>query len=307
MGTTIGFLAFAGAVVLAGMVAVSAAREEKGVPWKKIGGTLVIGWSIAFVGCFGQVVDDPEVAVTRHWITGEVNGPYYAGFHVVPLVSWTTYSTRRQQVPEGEGSDRVEALTSDQLRLAVEASYWYRIIPDSARQIYVEVGGPEQVYNYTYDAYRDATRDAVSEIAAEDLLSTERQGIGDRVEKIFQGSMSDIGVEVPRYFLRDIIPPQQVRSAIEAKVSRQQEVQTERYQTEIERENARQRRVEAAGIADAQDSIQSTLIGEGGLRYLQWRKYEVLSDVASGENNATWVVPDALLNGVASGILGAGQ
>lgn len=250
------------------------------------------------LGCWAKRVDQYESAVTKNVITGSVSQPVTQGFHIRPFASWNVYPIRKQQVPEGEGADNVEVLTADQLRLGVESSYWYRVDSTEVRNIYLNIGGPEAVHNYVYDAYRNATRDAVAEIAAEDLLSDERQGLGGRIEELMRQKVEGSGVLIEQYFLRDINPPMMVKKRIEEKVSRQQDVQTEKYQTEIEREKARQRRVEAAGIADAQDSIKSTLQGEAGLRYLQWRKYEMLGKIAEGESNATWVVPDELIGGV---------
>lgn len=257
-------------------------------------------------GCWTKTVDQHEVAVSKNIFTGSVSQPVDQGFHIRPFVTWHDMETRRQQVPEGEGSDVVEVLTADQLRLKVDASYWFKIDGNDARRLFLERGDFNDVHNYVYDSYRNATRNAISEIAAADLLSEDRQGIGNRIEDLMLEELEGTGIDTVQYFLRDIDPPQQVKDRIEEKVSRQQDVQTERYQTQIERENARQRRVEAAGIADAQDSIQSSLTGQQGLRYLQWRKYEMLGRIANSEANATWVIPDALMNGIGS-TLGGGM
>lgn len=259
----------------------------------------VFGISALFVGgCWIEVIDEHQASVSKNVVTGSVSDVETQGFYVRPFVTWHTYEIRELQVPEGEESDEVEVLTADQLRLVIDASYWYRVDSADARALFLNIGGPEEVHNFVYDAYRNATRDAVAEIAAEDLLSDERQGLGDRIEDLMREQVEGTGVIVTRYFLRDINPPTEVKRRIEEKVSRQQDVQTERYQTEIEEEKARQRRVEAAGIADAQDSIKETLSGEAGLRYLQWRKYEMLGKVAQSPSNATWVVPDELIGGV---------
>lgn len=50
-------------------------------------------------------------------------------------------------------------------------------------------------------------------------------------------------------------------------------------------EQVNQRREEAKGIRDAQEIIAQSLVGEQGLRYLNWRYIEALSDVAEGNGN----------------------
>ncbi len=62
-------------------------------------------------------------------------------------------------------------------------------------------------------------------------------------------------------------------------------MEKERYQTQVVVEQANQRREEAKGIRDAQEIIAQSLLGEQGLRYLNWRYIEALSDVATGDGN----------------------
>lgn len=81
-----------------------------------------------------------------------------------------------------------------------------------------------------------------------------------------------------------------MREAIEEKLAREQQVEKERYQTQVVVEQANQRREEAKGIRDAQQIIAESLVGERGLRYLNWRYFETLKDVAEGDNNMV-VVP----------------
>lgn len=252
---------------------------------KMIAALVVAFILLVSLSCWSKTVSQYETAATQNIFTGSVNGPYEQGFHIVPFVTWESYQTRRQQVPDGEQADRVEVLTADQLRLIVEASYWYRVEDDAAVQLYLERGDSESVHNFVYDAYRNATRDAVSEIAAQDLLSEDRQGLGARIEQLLRDKLEGTGVEVTRYFLRDIDPPDKVKMAIEEKLSRQQEVQTEEYQTQVVQEKANQRREKARGVRDAQNIIAESLEGERGLRYLNWRYYEVLQKAATGKNN----------------------
>ncbi len=231
-------------------------------------------------------VDEFEVAVKRNPVTGAVAArPYRQGLYHSILRSWTNYPLREVQYPASGQSERLEALTSDQLQIAVDAAYRYRLNPDSAVHLYLTVGNEAQVASFVYNTYRSAIRDAIAEIAASDILSTERAGISSRIEQLMMNRLSPRGVEITDFFVREVVPPETIRTAIEAKLSREQQVQSEEYETQVVMEQANQLRAEAAGIRDAQGVISASLSGQSGQRYLYWRYLEMLGKIGEGTNN----------------------
>lgn len=242
---------------------------------------------VMIVAAFGfNRVNDFEVAVKRNPVTGAVsNQPYRQGLYHSILRSWTNYPLREIQFPQEGGSERLTALTSDQLQIGVDAAYRYRILPDSAVLLYLSVGEPAAVHSYVYNIYREAARDAIAEMAAADVLSEERAGIGTRIEAIMAERLNPRGIEVTDFFVREVVPPETIRVAIESKLAREQQVQAESFQTQVVAEQANQKRAEAEGIRDAQQVIASSLEGVRGQRYLYWRYLEMLGEVGRGENN----------------------
>ncbi len=89
------------------------------------------------------------------------------------------------------------------------------------------------------------------------------------------------GIEVVRFFVREIQPPPAVREAIELKLQREQEVQAQKYQTEIVREQAEQKRQEALGIRDAQNIIGESLTPA----YLSYYYMQTLQQVGQKDGN----------------------
>lgn len=231
-------------------------------------------------------VDEFEVAVKRNPVTGAVaERPYRQGLYHSILRSWTNYPLREVQYPASGQSERLEALTADQLQISVDAAYRYRLNPDSAVHLYLTVGNEAQVASFVYNTYRSAIRDAISEIAASEILSTERAGISTRIEQLMTARLRPRGVEITDFFVREVVPPETIRNAIEAKLAREQQVQSEEYQTEVVVEQANQLRAEAAGIRDAQEVISASLSGQSGQRYLYWRYLEMLGKIGEGTNN----------------------
>jgi regulator of protease activity HflC (stomatin/prohibitin superfamily) len=250
-------------------------------------GLALVGVVIVLLLFFGfNRVDEFEVGVRRNPITGAVSSsPYRQGLYHSIVRSWTNYSTREIQYPREGGSERLSALTSDQLQIGVDAAYRYRINPDSVVQLYLTVGNSAQIHAFTYNTYRSAVRDAVAEVEASNILSSDRATIGDRIESLMSERLNPRGIVITDFFVRELEPPETIRQAIEEKLAREQQVQAEGFQTQVVEEQANQKRAEAAGIRDAQGIIATSLTGVQGQRYLYWRYLEVLSEVAGGSNN----------------------
>jgi regulator of protease activity HflC (stomatin/prohibitin superfamily) len=231
-------------------------------------------------------VDEYEVAVKRNPVTGAVSSTAYRqGLYHSILRSWTNYSTREIQYPREGAAERLTALSSDQLQIGVDAAYRYRINGDSVVNLYLTIGSPSDIHAYVYNTYRSSVRDAIAEVAAALILSSDRATIGDRIESLMAERLEPRGILVTDFFVREIEPPETLRQAIEEKLAREQQVQAEAFQTQVVQEQANQKRAEAAGIRDAQEIIATSLTGVQGQRYLYWRYLEVLGEVGGGSNN----------------------
>lgn len=240
-------------------------------------------------------VTDTEAAVAESMWTGSIRPePVLQGLRWEPFTNYSTYTTREIQFPAESESEVLSALTSDQLAVGIDAALRYRINADRVVSIYKEIGSPAQVHEFVYNTYRSAGRDAVAEISAQSLLSTERSGIGVRIEELMNEKLSPRGIELTQFFVRGIVPPAPIRQAIEQKLAREQQVAAERYQTEVIQEQANQRREEAKGIRDAQTIIAQSLTDN----YLRYETIKALNAAAMGENNLVVGVPGAniLLN-----------
>lgn len=249
-------------------------------------GAVLLAGLVALLPSACTRVDTYEVAVKKNAITGAVSNEIYGqGLYHAVFRDWTTYPRRELQYPSQSQSERLTALTSDQLTIAIDAAYRYRVVPDSVLDLYLTVGDMEDVHQFVYNAYRSAARDAVANIAAADILSRERAGIGEQIRTIMTARLNPRGVEITDFFVRDIEPPPSIRQAIEQKLAREQQVQAEAYQTQVVQEQANQRRAEAEGIRDAQQTISESLAGVSGQRYLYWRYIEALMEVGKGDNN----------------------
>lgn len=248
-------------------------------------GVLVIVVAMLLLFGFNRV-DEFEVAVKRNPVTGAVDpSPYRQGLYHSILRSWTNYELREIEYPPSGQSERLAALTADQLSIEIDAAYRYRLNPDSVVHLFLTVGDHRAIHNFVYNTYRSAVRDAVAEVVAANILSRERAGIGSRIGELMAEELELRGIDMTQFFVREIEPPEALRLAIEQKLAREQQVQAEGFQTQVVQEQANQKRAEAAGIRDAQEIIAESLTGAAGQRYLYWRYLEMLGEVAEGSNN----------------------
>ena len=248
-------------------------------------GVLVILVALLLLFGFNRV-DDFEVAVKRNPLTGAVDErPFRQGLYHSILRSWTNYELREIEYPPSAQSERLAALTADQLTIEVDAAYRYRLNPDSVVHLFLTVGDEQAIHNFVYNTYRSAVRDAVAEVVAANILSRDRAGIGARIEELMSVDLEPRGIVMTEFFVREIEPPEAIRLAIENKLAREQQVQAEGFQTQVVEEQANQKRAEAAGIRDAQEIIAESLTGAAGQRYLYWRYLEMLGQVGEGSNN----------------------
>lgn len=231
-------------------------------------------------------VDTYEAAVMKNAVTGAVaTDTFRQGLYHGVMRNWTVYDLREVQYPAEGRSEALTALTSDQLTIGVDAAFRYRMEPDRVRELNVSIGGPSAVHAFVYNTFRSAVRDAIADIAAADILSRERTGIGQRISTLMSQRLEPRGITVTDFFVRDIEPPARIREAVEQKLAREQQVQAEIYQTQVVQEQANQRRAEAAGIRDAQIVIAESLVGERGRAFLAYEGLQALKAAAVGENN----------------------
>ncbi len=267
-------------------------REFRGIPRRSLARSLAlipvaVVLLIAFTFPFScTTVSDYEVAVLKNPITGNVADLSYGQglYFSAPALFWRQYSlyeTREIQWPQGAQSEVAAALTSDQLTITVDASYRYRVVPEKVVDLFLIVGDMRAVNQYVYTTYRTALRDAIAELTGTAILSTERLQIASRVEELMDAELGPKGIQIVRFFVREIQPPPAVREAIELKLQREQEVQAQRFQTDIVKEQAEQKRQEALGIRDAQNIIGESLTPA----YLSYYYMQTLQQVGQKEGN----------------------
>ena len=248
------------------------------------GASKVAGYAFMFAGfalIFSNtvtVVSVGEVGV-KHFLGTVDPDPLEQGVHIVnPLAEIEKMSIREQGFPEGGGVEVIEAQTSEQLNVTLEVAILFRIDGTVAPDLYSRLGNERTIKNsIVLNAMRNGVRDAVATKSINEIFSPDRREIATDMHEAIQAKADD-RIEVVEVFVRDVQAPPRVREAIEAKLEREQQVEQERFQTEIIQERALQAIEEARGIAEAQKIISEGLTPE----YLTFKYIEQLSTLSGG-------------------------
>jgi regulator of protease activity HflC (stomatin/prohibitin superfamily) len=217
------------------------------------------------------------------------------GMHVVnPFVTIEEMDVRTQAYTmsgkdtEGQvrGDDAIEVLSGDGLTLRLELTVQYRLSASDAATVYRSIG-TDYVEKVVRPEIRSAIRDAAVGYLATDLYAGKRdefiQRVRTRLEKVFR----ERGIVLEAALLRNIELPARVREAINDKIAAEQESQKMVYILQKERQEADRKRVEAAGISDAQKIISSSLTNQ----YLQYNYIQALKELTQSKNSTFVITP----------------
>ena len=286
MGTLIfGFVLLAvGLVVRASAKSLgSAGSKAAGLVVSLVSVVLIIIGAFTLVGSSVKVIDAGTVGVSHAF--GKVSPiPLLPGVRFVPPWSEVErYSTREEQFPRAtEQSEQMDALSSEQMGMKVDAAVRWQIDPQQAPRIFIEIGGEEQIHAVVLNAIRNGVRDGMSQFTINDINQR------SRVADVMKDEVDSALVTRPRaggepfriatitaFFLRNLQPPEQVVDAINGKIAQEQQIQTEKHRVEVARLQSEQQRL-----------LNQTLTAEA----LMKQYLEVLHDMKTS-NNLVVLVP----------------
>ena len=240
-------------------------------------GFMAAGLVLAASNSF-TVVSVGEVGV-KHFLGTVDPVPLTEGVHIVnPLASIEKMSVREQGFPSGGGVEVIEAQTSEQLNVTLEVAILFQLDGSVAPDLYRRLGSEQSIKSsIVMNAVRNGVRDAVATKSINQIFSPDRREVASAMMEAVQAKAGD-RIEVIEVFVRDVQAPPRVRESIEEKLAREQQVASERFQTEIIQERALQAIEEAKGIAEAQKIISEGLTPA----YLTFHYIEQLSTLPAG-------------------------
>ena len=182
--------------------------------------------------------------------------PVVPGAHIVnPLRRWHDFDVR-----ENTHKESAQVPTRDQLQTKVDVSIQWRIKPEMASKVFMEVGTREQaVAVYLVPKVRSLVREIGTSIEkAEDFFQEEtRRRLEIDLKEGLTNYLMPLGIEIKAVLIRDINLPPVLTKAIEQKKEREQAV--ERQKAELERFRTEQQQQVAQAEAKKQSAEQEAL------------------------------------------------
>lgn len=227
------------------------------------------------------------------------------GFHfvhpfmrIIKMSAQTQSYTMSNVSDEGEkkGLDAIEALTKDNLTVALDVTALYMTPMVHAVSVYRYLGTSSMaVEKLIRPSIRTAIRNVVSRYNASEVMSEKRSAVEIAImvelDRILNGYFSVKNlpqcIVCEKIMLRNVVPPQTLKDAIELKLKLEQESLAMDFTIAKERKEAERKIIEAQGIEAAQKVINKSLTQQ----YLQWYYIGTLKELVDSPNNSTLILP----------------
>jgi len=247
--------------ILAGLVLgiATSVQQNRFYP-KRLLGFLLAGLVIGGVGSCLRVIPAGHVGIVD--VFGQVaDQPLASGLRLVnPLANIIAMSVRTQ-----EDKETMEVPSKEGLTVQLEVSVLYRLDPQQAVSVYRTVG-PNYQEVILIPQYRSVVRGVTAEEEAKGLYTSEREVMAKRFEEHLKDLVAPRGIVVEKVLLRKVALPATVRDAVEQKLRAEQDAERMKFVLQRENQEAERKRIEAAGIRDAQGIINESLTSQ----YLQY-------------------------------------
>jgi regulator of protease activity HflC (stomatin/prohibitin superfamily) len=180
----------------------------------------------------------------------------------------------------------VHALARDGLSVQVQISILFRPVPDNAGKLHQQVG-----YDYVDRVVRPislgAVRDVIGKCDPHDLYRINVEDLEARILAKMHASPAASGVIFfERVVVRDLDLPQTVNTAINRKLTEEQNAQTYQFLIEQAQDEAERKRIEAIGIQTFYAIVANSLTPQ----LLTWRGIEATVELSRSSNSKIVVV-----------------
>jgi prohibitin 1 len=197
-----------------------------------------------------------------------------------PLARVVTMSVKTQELKEV-----MDVPSKEGLSMNVECSVLFHLDPERAADVYRTLG-QDYVPVILEPQFRSVTRGVTAAYEAKALYTSEREHLAQLITGDLQKLLAPRGVVIESTPLRRLTLPQRITTAIEEKLSADQESQRMEFVLLKEKQEAERKRIEAAGIADFQRIVAQGISPE----LLRWKGIEATTKIAESPNSKVIII-----------------
>ncbi len=193
------------------------------------------------------------------------------------------YDTRVKQ-----RTDTFEVLANDGLKMTLEATVRFRLLP-KALPVITRYAGEDYVENLLIPSVAAIVRTEVGKMSAEEIYSKKRDTLELRILADVTRAIDELipsrlhngqEIEIVDFRIRDIRLPAVVQAAIESKISQLHQAEQYKYILNREEQEKQRKLIEAQGIKGFQDIVSSGISEP----YLRWKGIDATLKLAESTN-----------------------
>lgn len=190
-------------------------------------------------------------------------------------------------VTENKIEETLDVLDKNGLNISVDISVRFHPIYDSIGEIY-ETFQHDYIERLVVPEVRSTVRQVMGRYTAEEIYSTKRPEVENAIRKETESTLSAPGnnIAMRAMLIRSIKLPDQIRLAIENKLTQEQEALAYQFKLEKERSEAERKQIAAEGEARANQIVNSSLTDN----LLRMRGIEATQQLAESPNTKVIVI-----------------
>lgn len=182
---------------------------------------------------------------------------------VAPWNDVIIFDIEEQQIEE-----TMDVLSKDGLSISIDVSLRFRPKPEQIGYLYRAFRN-NYIESLIRPELRSAVRQIIGQYSPEELYATKRQEIETKIQTSISKTLDENHVQLKALLFRSIKLPAMIKTAIEQKLSAEQEAQKYEYILDKEQKEVERRRIDAEGKAKANKilsaSITNNILREKGI------------------------------------------
>lgn len=219
-------------------------------------------------------------ALWRRFSGAEIDRVYGEGLRIIsPFDRMTVYEVRNQIA-----NHDLTVLSKDGLKINLELTIRYHPQLSLLGVLHDRVG-PEYLTKVVIPQTESALRKNLGNATAEQIYTNENNLLNDTMLETIEAIGRNF-IVVEDIIIRKIQLPEIVRKAIEDKLIQQEVLASYAFRGQIAVQEAKRKRIEAQGIRDYNEMVDSTLTP----RLLYYQGINVTTDIAESENEKTVII-----------------
>lgn len=198
-----------------------------------------------------------------------------------PLSEVVTYSTRLQDIKE-----TVDTSSKEGLGFNIDVSLQYRLDPQKAGEVFSTLGDENQQKDIIISRFRSLIRENTAKYDLSAIYGEKRPEISQALVQAMKEQLQPLGFIVEEALLRNVILPENIQKAIQAKVEMEQSNQKKALELISAQKDAERKVVEARGVSDAQKILSESLTDN----IIKMKAIEATQKLAESQNTKVLIM-----------------